>query len=488
MKKGPQFNTEQHNFTTRDNLGIEAAATSLQADLCPLVTTVTPRAFYWPFLVWNHYNYITSKQNWKWDEFNVEWVKRNDYFFVLSNLIAGNSDTAGLAGQQRATDDYSFNQKGPYAYSKDYLSARLGGMQYYYAGCITMGFLTETTQEGDRFIFPRLTEEMGKPLAEAFQRAIERTVYFQKYRKVNLSVPKSVLEEFGKTLSLSMVGMDECKRLLRDAMFRPVRNQRFSNANLISSSEYVRFLYNNYGYKNPTTDQMRQALYDFFSPRGQYRFPYPDSISEIIRGWEVVIGRQYLTFGIELIWKSMLECLVSPLSLKEWFAKCISYSSRRYDWDAPLEVLIAESNLSYEERSKLTSYQSSENKGYAIENALYLILSVYLRFREREDIKQEYLEAGEGLSLSHVIEVIEQFEHKPIFEFVEYVMGQWIVEQHLNTAYGKMLLDRDGYYIERINGKYYSTGHSASPNWQGIRLIQLLQVMKDLDMLEACNE
>ena len=56
MPKGPQLNKLKKNFTTRDSLGIEGVATSIAADICPVVTTVTPRAFYWPFLVWIYYD------------------------------------------------------------------------------------------------------------------------------------------------------------------------------------------------------------------------------------------------------------------------------------------------------------------------------------------------------------------------------------------------------------------------------------------------
>lgn len=45
MPRGPRLNNIAKNFTTRDSLGIEGAATSISADICPIVNTVTPRAF-----------------------------------------------------------------------------------------------------------------------------------------------------------------------------------------------------------------------------------------------------------------------------------------------------------------------------------------------------------------------------------------------------------------------------------------------------------
>lgn len=51
MPKGPILNDISKSFTTRDNLGIEGVATTIQASICSIINTVTPRVFYWPFLV-----------------------------------------------------------------------------------------------------------------------------------------------------------------------------------------------------------------------------------------------------------------------------------------------------------------------------------------------------------------------------------------------------------------------------------------------------
>jgi hypothetical protein len=109
IQKGPQINIETRNFTTRDNLGIEGASLTMQGDLCPIVTTVTPRVFYWVFLVWNYYNYLVNTDKWKWDQFNTDWAKRNDYYFVLSNLLTKGSYIAGLAGQEKTLEDLQKN-------------------------------------------------------------------------------------------------------------------------------------------------------------------------------------------------------------------------------------------------------------------------------------------------------------------------------------------------------------------------------------------
>ena len=45
MNNGPRLNDFTTNFTTRDSLGVESVATSISAEICPIINTVTPRPF-----------------------------------------------------------------------------------------------------------------------------------------------------------------------------------------------------------------------------------------------------------------------------------------------------------------------------------------------------------------------------------------------------------------------------------------------------------
>ena len=76
-EKGPRLNDRTTKSTERDNLGITSIQASMQDELCPVVTTVTYRAFYWPFLVWNYYDYIKKHSveeisaSSAWSDFNT---------------------------------------------------------------------------------------------------------------------------------------------------------------------------------------------------------------------------------------------------------------------------------------------------------------------------------------------------------------------------------------------------------------------------------
>ena len=97
----PLLNDTKVNFSSRDSLGIESVFTSISADLCPIINTVTPRAFYWAFMCWIYYDFYKNSgiKTYTVSEFDKRYLKRQDYYFVLANLISNNSDQFNLIGK-----------------------------------------------------------------------------------------------------------------------------------------------------------------------------------------------------------------------------------------------------------------------------------------------------------------------------------------------------------------------------------------------------
>ena len=124
MKKGPLLNNNSRNFTTRDSLGIESVAAAISRDLCPIVNTVTPRAFYWPFMVWIYYDFYkySGIAEHTRDDFDKRYLKRQDYFFVLSQLLTKNSDQNNLVGKLNSQIDINNNKTGMFVFNPDYFS------------------------------------------------------------------------------------------------------------------------------------------------------------------------------------------------------------------------------------------------------------------------------------------------------------------------------------------------------------------------------
>ena len=143
MSKGPKLNDISKSFTTRDSLGIEGVEASIQAEICPIVNTVTPRAFYWPFMIWIYYDFYkySGIPDHNVDAFDA-YLKRQDYFFVLATLLTEGSDQDNLVGKLQSQIDIDSNPNGPYLFNPAYFKTRYGGMQYYNAGCLSMYFIT----------------------------------------------------------------------------------------------------------------------------------------------------------------------------------------------------------------------------------------------------------------------------------------------------------------------------------------------------------
>ena len=480
----PILNDTKKPFTSRDNLGINSATSSLQADLCPVVNTVTPRAFYWPFLVWNYYDYHKNSGAQKKDirTFEIEYLKKNDYFFVLGNLLSGQTDEYNLVGKENTRADIAPGKEF-YSYNRKYFIASFGGMQYYTAGCDTLGFVTSEDGTGRTFDFPLITENLGKPLAEAFEDAIKHTEYFKSYRFSEGPVPTKAIIEFGKTVNLSMDHLSECKRLMREALFTPTQNIRLINDNLISSANYVKYIHDIYG-GGISSEKLRNILYQVFSVRGECE-SLSSELNEISKKWEIAIGRQYLTLAIELIWKELLDNLLTPIPMKAWVEETVK-SSAFYgiSLDAPIKTQAEKEDLSSDaiETMIQLGYRNRRSDGHIIERSMQILFALYSRFRNRDDLDQVFLNYGGDISLLGLITEIDNNPNMTAKEFIWRIAHNWILKRHLEVAREKMYYGRDGYYFSMTDG-LCCFRYKPYPEFQGNRLVQLTHVMKDLDML-----
>ena len=476
IRKGPILNDITSSFTKRDSLGIESVAASISGEICPVVTTVTPRAFYWAFATWNYYDFLkNSKLEKSGEVFVNQFLRRQDYFFVLSQVINHASDQEGLNAKTNV--DGRNPADGMYTYNPYYFSMRYGGMTYYIPGCTTMDMVRDIDFETNtRRSFVKMTPR-GKALAVSFEKVIEGTEYYQKYRLMDVPVPKDVLIEYGQTINLSMDGFDETKEILRENMF---------NSKLVESSEYVSYIHEVYDMSDPKRDYYREALFDGFSIRGEGR-NLPQELQSIADGWEIVVGRQYFTYALESIWKYMLLTLDHPMKKVTWIRNTIDNSVWDINLEAPLASVLNDCNLAYSEREEICENARNGGDARMVEGGLRVILSMYNRFVNRSDFGEEssFLARGSesgSISFEELISTVDEYKTRSVRDFLIHLMDEWLIEQHYRTAFEKMLNGRDGFFYEIEDG-YYVHKHPFDLRFQGIRLMQLASVMTDLDML-----
>ena len=125
MPRGPLLNNIARNITTRDSLGIESVAASISGEICPVVNTVTPRAFYWPFMVWIYYDFYqySGIEDRTVKSFDI-YLKRQDYFFVLATLLTPGSDRNNLVGITQTQMDIYNNTTGKYPFNPKYFKTK----------------------------------------------------------------------------------------------------------------------------------------------------------------------------------------------------------------------------------------------------------------------------------------------------------------------------------------------------------------------------
>lgn len=490
MPRGPILNDISRNFTTRDSVGIEGVAATIQASVCPIVNTVTPRAFYWPFMVWLYYDYHQNigRDKPDYDSFN-NYVKRQDYFFVLANLLIDGSDRSNLVGKLQTERDKEENKEGPYPYNPKYFQSRYGGMQYYNAGCLSLYFITDKDSASNQYYsFPKLSRE-GEQMALAFREVIKETRYYQQYRLQNRPVPRDVLEEYGRVIRFDLWGFNKCKEILRKHFFEDERTRQLSERSrtLRESRDYILLLVNQAHLQNVSGVDLRRALYDFRSPDGA-SIILPEDLKTVANKWEIVIGRQYFTIGLEMIWKQMLEQLNEPMTGNEWLNIVLGASSFSIDLQSPLSDVSGAAPLTFDRMEEMVADARHGRKmENSLENGLRIMLSVYDRFHKRDDFGEEkaflwYGNESRSISLQELFDKVEEYKGKTVLTFLAFLMRKWLIEQHYFTAFEKMMQNRDGFYYEFINGRYVRK-FKFGLDFQAIRLTSLTQVMRDLDIL-----
>ena len=495
----PIFNNTTNRFSSRDCLGIESVFATISAELCPIVNTVTPRAFYWPFMCWIYYDFykysgIKSRDV---NTFDMEFLKRQDYFFVLANLLLKQEDPQlkvdefNLVGKLNTAIDINNNPDGPFPYNRKYFQTTYGGMQYYNAGCLTMHFITGEDEDGILIKGIPLLTQYGEKMALAFQNVIKNTRYYQEYRLRDVPVPKDVLVEYGKVINLGLVGFDECKSLLRYHLIN-------RNPNLVANTRLARTVYAETKNHQLSPSAARYYLFDYYSPRSENHTFFADFQQTII-GWELAIGRQYLTAGIEGIWKYMLNILDKPMTFKEWSDKAFSAMGLSYLNRSVNEILL-ECNYSFAVREKMVeNIRHNKKNPLMAENGLRLALSIYNRFSERSDLgnAERFLDYGRGrvfglgsLSYTEWGEIILLHKTLSVRELLLYVMKNCIVEQHIRTCNDKLMRPSqsiNGFFFERVDDRFIKNQYGFQVDFQGNRFIQLMQVMKDLDMFDEVD-
>ena len=180
-----------------DHLGVQAPCIHMYGTLLPGITNVTDRARYYTFYSWFFWAY-NIKYNTIDPEDLVEKFRRADCLFTLiaerhSQQTDGDDERHGIAmvgrntlvpalsalANKKSTLTLSdFATRDPDSDSR-YFKNKYGGLgQYYFGPLQDLGLFV-----GDRKTAPKFTEEIALPIAEAMDKGVNRSLFFQVLEK-----------------------------------------------------------------------------------------------------------------------------------------------------------------------------------------------------------------------------------------------------------------------------------------------------------------
>lgn len=484
--RGPRINHIEKTITRRDSLGIEGIANTISAELCPIVNTVTPRPFYWALINWGYWKQyqLTKKED---DVEARKLIKRVNYFLAiasyLANTVQSENNFIGLSVIQsrywEKTEEY-------YTYDPKYITNSTGSeeylstMAYYPPGVESLYLAVLKDNDGNEYSQHHLTPK-GECMALAFEEVMQQTEYGRNCIEDNC-VSKDVLIELGHLVDIRLTHFDKCKLLLKEYLFA----DGFLYSKLLKSKDYLQYVIKMFHLSDLTLSICRSRFFDAFSPRGESNDIPSDLLSQA-KGWEIAIGRQYFTTGLSIIWTYMQEQLSRPMYQDEWIVECLKSGMESISIDEDLGSIISKYKYNSGQLEEIAKKARMKEDPCKLEYGFIMLLAVYNRFNEREDFDQKeqyYLNLGDrvNISLSEFISLVNAYNNRPIRDILTFIMDQYLIKQHLQTAFNKMLQGRDGYFIAEIEGRF-QVKEEFYWEFQGNRMVQLFSVMKDLEVL-----
>jgi len=204
---------------TLDPLGLDRVSNRLTSDMLTGITVLTLRARYYSFYVWSIKNVNECEDINRYDDFRNAFFDRERVYSLacVGHEVSGknpNGDHSNILGSVKSGPKWRNSGRKVNVRGFRHLGNRLGGYGYYYQASI--GYLGLTKKEQIKDVLTPL----GKKLAEAFEKAISKTDYYNRYIGKD-AIPKSVLIEYGSRCCLCLLCEKKApeRDLLTEIMF-----------------------------------------------------------------------------------------------------------------------------------------------------------------------------------------------------------------------------------------------------------------------------
>ena len=487
--KGPKYTTSDLNtIKGEDHLGIRSVGISIADRLQSGITSITPRARYWSFFAWVLYDFIENGRVEKTMLNFKQHLKRQEWYFILANIAdaeAKHSKTHELIGSTKGIEIWNRNQD-PIIPKPDYVKNALGGYGTY-RRVMKIAGITAVGDEAEGVYIDRLTQPLGKQLAQAFEANIKHTEYFQEYRFLDEPVPRHVIFQYGQAVNLDRLKEESSKdRSILEDIFLPKepKNERHSYRK-DSMLYYMAIIHQSEGEKL-TFNRMQVKMFDDFA---QKNLNIPDQLHNVAIGWEIYQARQYFTYSVDTIWSYLLNRMSKRIMKMDELIDTTLTDLVDNFHDLNQHGLHGMATFPLDPYKRNQFITDMRDEAYHVTShvwqPLIVMMDMYDRMSRRRDFENfhhDLLDLGgrDGISFSTWIRFVDSSSTKSLYNIIGYILRYFILEQHQKVALNKMLTTNNETYHFIENDGYLYFEKNDRPVFNTFRVNQGLSILNDL--------
>jgi hypothetical protein len=306
-----------------DHLSLESTAENIYDQVTPGFTNLARRARYYALYCWIFYDYFND--GYEREEFKP-FFRRREHAYALACLShthkAGALGEFSIMGSIRAKRNWNSGDD-PIDTSKSHMDSPLGGYGLYYRNAMQRDGLIYLDEGQERLTESLYGGPSGKALAEAFQEAIEDTVYFQRYRDKQ-EVTRAVLEEYGRAACVCEMADSGDGTVLRQALLQldPPEPEPAVRGMHLSRAKTLTLIFD--AVKQSNGELMSDAAWRRLLFYGVYadgrKHDVPEPLGDNARTWRMYQQREYHVYALTSLWVALLEWLEERrvATLEEW--------------------------------------------------------------------------------------------------------------------------------------------------------------------------
>ena len=490
---GPKYTiSEFRKIKGEDHLGIRSVGISIADRLQSGITSITPRARYWSFFAWVLYDFIENIRVEKTMKNFKLFLRKQEWFFILANIAEAERcgyRTHELIGSTKGLEVWN-SSNDPVEPKLDYVKNALGGYGTY-RNVMKVAGLTAIGNENEGVYIDRLTQPLGKKLAQAFEANIRHTAYYQTYRLLDEPVPRDVIHQYGQAASLDLLKNDQSdEHVLLEDIFIPKEPKTDRQKNRKGSMLYYMAIINQSKDQKLTFHAMQSKMFDDYYHK---EIHIPEQLNDVATGWEIYQARQLFTFSLDTIWSFLLQRMSKKImTMEELISSTLQeLELKEYDLTQNLQALHRIVPLSQETRNEAINHMSTAEYHvvYHVWQPLLVMLDMYHRTNMREDFvnfHQDLLDLGgsEAISLTTWIAFVDASQQKTVREVIAYLLRYYILEQHQHVALNKVLTTHNETYHFIENDGFLYFIKDDKPVFNTFRVNQGLSILQDLGFLE----